>query len=194
VADNYFSLLIQTDVYTLSGNEGASGGTNAHEVVAVPQFAKGNGYARRIYPSSAAGNSHAFFTIGGVQKGVFVPALNGVDYKVSMCVSLTRSMKCILWVYDTGTADKRVFLTNDANFDTSNNFVNNTLDGPMRVIEFPVQKLYTRVGNNAPQFKFHTDYRNMAIATFPPINGVVPTSVSQTGIVIDYVEFVPVLH
>jgi hypothetical protein len=103
-------------------------------------------------------------------------------------------MKCILWVYDTGTADKRIFLANDANFDASNNFVNNTLDGPMRVIEFPVQKLYTRVGNNAPQLKFHTDYRNMAVATFPPINGVVPTSVAQTGIVIDYVEFVPVLH
>jgi hypothetical protein len=193
LATNYFSLLIQADYYTLSGVEGASGGTNAHEVISVPQFAKGNGLARRIYPNSTAGNSHAFFTIGGVQKGSFVPVLNGVNYKINICVSLTRSMKCILWVYDQGTADKRLYLAPDANFDSSKNFVCNTLNGEMRVIEFPVQPLYTRVANNAPSFKFHVDYRNISLTAFPQINGVVPT-VAQTGIVIDYLEFIPVLN
>jgi len=193
LATNYFSLLIQADYYTLSGVEGASGGTNAHEVISVPQFAKGNGLARRIYPNSAAGNSHAFFTIGGVQKGSFVPVLNGVDYKINMCVSLTRSMKCILWVYDKGTVDKKLYLDPDANFDSSKNFICNTLNGEMRVIEFPVQPLYTRVANNAPTFKFHVDYRNLALTAFPQINGVAPT-VAQTGIVIDYIEFIPVLN
>jgi actin-like ATPase involved in cell morphogenesis len=193
LATNYFSLLIQADNYTLAGVEGASGGTNAHEVISVPQFAKGNGLARRIYPNSTAGNSHAFFTIGGVQKGSFVPVLNGVNYKINMCISLTRSIKCILWVYDQGTADKKLYLDADANFDSSKNFICNTLNGEMRVIEFPVQLLYTRVANNAPTFKFHVDYRPLALTAFPQINGVAPT-VAQTGIVIDYLEFIPVLN
>lgn len=193
LATDYFNLLIQADEYTFSGVEGASGGANAHEVIPVPVFAKGNGFARRIYPNSTSGNSHAFFTIGGVQKGAFVPALNGVSYKVRMCVSLTRSMKCILWVYDQGTADKRLYLDSDTNFDSGKNFVCNTLDGGMRLIEFPAQTLYTRVANNAPTFKFHTDYRNLNVAAFPQINGVAPT-IAQTGIVIDYIEFVPVLN
>jgi len=193
LATNYFNLLIQTDYYTLSGVEGASGGTNAHEVIAVPQFAKGNGLARRIYPNSTAGNSHAYFVVGGVQKGSFVPVLNGVNYKVNMCVSLTRSMKCILWVYDQGTADKRLYLDQDVNFDSNKNFICNTLNGEMRVIEFPVQPLYTRVANGAPTFKFHADYRNVALTAFPQIGGVAPT-VAQAGIVIDYIEFLPVLN
>jgi hypothetical protein len=193
LAIDYFSLLIQTDEYTLGGVEGASGGANAHEVIPVPVFAKGNGFARRIYPNSTSGNSHAFFTIGGLQKGAFVPALNGVTYTVRMCVSLTRSMKCILWVYDQGTADKRLYLDSDNNFDSGKNFFCNTLDGAMRLIEFPAQPLYTRVANNAPAFKFHTDYRNLTLAMFPQINGVAPT-VAQTGIVIDYIEFIPVLY
>jgi hypothetical protein len=193
LATDYFSLLIQTDYYTLSGVEGASGGTNAHEVIPVTQFAKGNGLARRIYPNSTAGNSHAFFIVGGVQKGSFVPVLNGVSYKINMCVSLTRSMKCILWVYDQGTVDKKLYLDPDANFDSSKNFICNTLNGEMRVIEFPVQPLYTRVANNAPTFKFHVDYRPLALTAFPQINGVAPT-VAQSGIVIDYMEFIPVLN
>jgi hypothetical protein len=190
---DYFNLLIQTDAYTLGGVEGASGGANAHEIVSVPVFAKGNGFARRIYPNSTSGNSHAYFVIGGDQKGTFVPALNGVNYIVRMCVSLTSSIKCILWVYDQGTADKRLYLDADANFDISKNFICNTLNGGMRVVEFPAQPLYTRVLYNAPTFKFHTDYRNLTLAAFPPINGVAPT-LQQSGIVIDYIEFVPVLN
>jgi hypothetical protein len=190
---DYFNLLIQTDVYTLGGVEGASGGANAHEVIAVPVFAKGNGLARRIYPNSTSGNSHAYFVIGGDQKGTFVPALNGVSYIIRMCVSLTQSMKCILWVYDQGTVDKRLYLNSDVNFDVNKNFICNTLDGGMRVIEFPPQTLYTRVLYNAPTFKFHTDYRNLTLAAFPQINGVAPT-LPQSGIVIDYIEFVPVFN
>jgi hypothetical protein len=193
LATDYFNLLIQTDLYTLTGSEGASGGTNAHEVVTVPVFGKGNGFARRIYPTTTAGNSHAYFIIGGLQKGSFVPALNGVTYTVRMCVSLTRSIKCILWVYDTGTADKRIYLDPETNFDASKYFICGTLDGGMRIIEFPPQAMYTRVVSGAPTFKFHADYRNLTVAQFPKINSVTPT-LAQTGIVIDYLEFIPVLY
>jgi hypothetical protein len=193
LATNYFSLKIQGDEYNLSGTEGASGGGNAHEVISVPVYEKGNGLARRIYPNSMAGNSHAFYTIGGNQKGTFVAALNGVTYTVRMAVSLTRSIKCILWVYDAGTADKRLYLDSDGNFDTSKYFICGTLNGGMRLIEFPAQTLYTRVANGAPTFKFHIDYRNIAVSSFPKIDGVTPT-LAQTGIIIDYLEFIPVLY
>jgi hypothetical protein len=101
-------------------------------------------------------------------------------------------MKCIIWVYDQGTADKKLYLDSDNNFDANKYFVCNTLDGGMRLIEFPAQPLYSRVANSAPTFKFHTDYRNLALSAFPQIGGVAPT-IAQTGIVIDYIEFLPVL-
>jgi hypothetical protein len=190
---NYFNLLIQADEYNLSdGVYGASGGTNAHEVISVPVYAKGNGFARRVYPNSTAGNSHAYFIIGGVQKGAFVPALNGVTYIVKMSVSLTRSMKCKILVYDL-SVDKQLYLDSDINFDISKNFICSTLDGGMRLIEFPAQLLYTRVANGAPTFKVHIDYRPLTLALFPQIGGVAPT-VAQSGIVIDYIEFVPVFN
>ena len=70
--------------------------------------------------------------------------------------------------------------------DDSGDLFNDDINKGMRLLELGPVAFY----KNERMTKFHIDFRDR---TFPPIDGVEPTS-DQRGLIIDFIEFIPVFN
>lgn len=176
--EDFFTIMFHPESWTSFNMGGGSSRTN----VTVPEAFDGNGGATWF----SGGSAHLIINIGGVVDGKSYSVIDGVNYKIRLCVGLYKSIKCQFMTYNKTGGDQKIYGSDTEYFDTDNEFVNGDINKGMRIVELNTVPLYNKSGMT----KFHIDFRNR---TFPLIDGVAPTT-DQRGIIIDYIEFIPVFN
>lgn len=153
-------------------------GVRTKEVLIVPKAFNGNGSAKWF----SGKNSHFYIKIGGMADGKSYNVIDGVDYKINLCLGLYRVIKAAFWTYDENLKDKKLFCEESEYYDADNDFMNADLNKGMQLLQ-----LETPLYNKRGKSKFHIDFRKR---DFPLVNEAPPTE-EQKGIIIDYIELIP---